>query len=193
MTPAFDPLARTGHVRGSTLADGGNARSKLPGALAGSANGLLRSSSAPTLPKVSRCCPADGWSSAPSPGLDGAEGWPSTGGNPPPPPRPGSTYPTSTSQPAALQGNATLDRVSSRALRNPKRSVSCRPESSHFPRAWRKRQLCSRAFCHSLTVSDCLSANYAELFGWIKKLFIWNISFNWNIILYPSLYNGAVC
>ncbi len=61
----------------------------------GSASGRSRSSSAPIRRRASRSCPEDGSWRGPSPGLDGVADWPETGKNQSPPPRPGSTSPTS--------------------------------------------------------------------------------------------------
>ena len=79
------------------FADGGYAGPKLEAPCAASATGRSRSSSAPTRPRASRCCRADGWSSAPSHGSDAAAAWPRTGRNPSHPPRHGSSSPTSAS------------------------------------------------------------------------------------------------
>ena len=57
------------------FADGGYAGDKLKGHLKASATGPSRSSSAPTQPRVSFCCRADGWWSAPLPGSTAIAAW----------------------------------------------------------------------------------------------------------------------
>ena len=65
--------------------------------------------SAPTPRRASRFRPADGSSSAPSPGWGDAADWPGTGRNPSPRPRRGSTSPTSALPPADSQGIAVFE------------------------------------------------------------------------------------
>ena len=107
------------------FADGGYAGPKLRGALDRIGKWTLeivkRSDTARSLPPrrrgASKSCPDDGSSNAPLHGSGDVGGWQKTGRNPPPPARHGSTSPISDSQRGGSQGLASIERVSSQALR----------------------------------------------------------------------------
>src|SRR4051812_14289082 len=79
--------------------------------------GPSRSSSDPTRPKALRCCRADGWSNARSPGSADADASPRTGRKPSKAPAPGPSSPASDSSHAGSQDIATQRKLLGRALR----------------------------------------------------------------------------
>ena len=79
------------------FADGGYAGPKLERALRRLGDWTLEIVKRSDTAKGFEVCRADGWSSAPSHGSGAAAGWPRIGRNPSPPPRHGSSSPTSAS------------------------------------------------------------------------------------------------
>src|SRR4051794_11665607 len=107
----------------------------------GMVTGPSRSSSDPTRPKALRCCRADGWSNARSPGSADADASPRTGRKPSKAPAPGPSSPASDSSHAGSQDIATQRKLLGRALRCRARPRLCRepPRVSHLFRAARGR------------------------------------------------------
>src|SRR3954454_18397498 len=82
----------------------------------GMVTGPSRSSSDPTRPMALRCCRADGWSNARSPGSADADASPRTGRKPSKAPAPGPSSPASDSSHAGSQDIATQRKLLCRAL-----------------------------------------------------------------------------
>ena len=143
------------------FADGAYAGPKLEGALKRIGRWSLEIVNRPAGVN-SNSCPADGSSSARSPGSIETGGWPRTSRRPSRPPRPGSSSPASSSSRAASQEPENTRFISSRTLRKMSGSFclfpSSRTETSHDFSVFRRRTIAS-SYCFSINSAQSLTSS----------------------------------